>query len=243
MIDASKIISGHPNDVKHGNFVDLIGMKFNKLRIVEFLGFYPRGKSAVSVWKCICDCGKESIGLGFRIKSGTKKSCGCLLGVWLKGRKGMPIHPNALAAVTTHNESKGKNQTPEYKAWLSMKGRCLYKGTKSYERYGGRGIKVCERWLHSFENFLADMGRKPTKEHSIGRIENDGNYEPGNCKWSTKEEQQSNTCVSRLIAYKGKTQTIAQWARESGIKKITLYQRFNRGWTTEKCLNEPIQKH
>lgn len=126
-----------------------------------------------------------------------------------------------------------------YQSWLSMRHRCLNEKHDAYPRYGGRGIKVCERW-DSFENFLADMGERPDGT-SIDRVNNDGDYEPGNCRWATTQEQFANRRNTRLITYQGVTQTLAELARSVGVARATLHRRiFRSGLSVEEALAIPL---
>lgn len=134
-------------------------------------------------------------------------------------------------ATTTH----GMTGTPTFISWDSMKQRCLNPKHKSYSDYGGRGVKVCKRWLESFENFLADMGEHPDGM-TLERDEVDGDYEPSNCRWATSKEQGNNRRNSRHITMGGKTMTIAQWAEELGMSRQALRHRINSNWTEEDIL-------
>jgi hypothetical protein len=135
-------------------------------------------------------------------------------------------------------DNKGRN-TPEYKSWAHMKARCNSETNHKYHLYGARGIKVCDRWLNNFENFLADMGQKPSPLHTIDRIDNNGNYEPSNCRWATKKEQGRNTRTNLLITHNGKTMTLIEWSELSGVNKITLRNRISLyGWSVEKALTK-----
>jgi len=120
-----------------------------------------------------------------------------------------------------------------------MKRRCYNPNTPYYHLYGGRNITVCGRWKDSFVNFLADMGPKPSPEHTIDRIDNDGNYEPDNCRWATKMEQSHNSRKARLITYNGETLCLREWARRLGIGHMALSTRLNRGWSLKKALTTP----
>jgi len=130
--------------------------------------------------------------------------------------------------------------SPEYATWFSMKHRCYNPKSTSYQRYGGRGIKICNLWIDSFENFLADMGSKPTPKHSIERKNNAGDYAPDNCVWATPKEQANNRRSNTVLTHKGRSQTIAQWAFETGIDASVIYARLNDGWTSDRALSEPI---
>ena len=137
----------------------------------------------------------------------------------------------------------GKFRTPEHTAWMNMKYRCNKPSTKGYERYGGRGIKVCEQWNSrlGFIAFLNDMGERPTPNHTLERIDNNGNYEPSNCRWATKQEQQNNKRNNRLIEYKGRKQSMSTWARELGLNINTLKTRLNMyHWSEERALSTPV---
>ncbi len=124
----------------------------------------------------------------------------------------------------------GKSHSPEHLSWKGMRLRCLYPSHQNYRLYGGRGIKVCERWLHSFPNFLADMGEKPTPKHTIDRIDPDGNYEPGNCRWATMAEQADNKRTTRHLSFNGTTRNLNTWARHLDISTSTLNERIKRDW-------------
>lgn len=134
----------------------------------------------------------------------------------------------------------GMNKTPTHNTWYGMKQRCLYKKDKDYLSYGGRGIKVCKRWL-TFKNFLEDMGIKPIGL-TLDRINNDGNYEPSNCKWATRKEQQRNRRIKAWVYnYNGITQSLKQWAKIVKIKESILRNRFYLGWPTERIFNEVVR--
>jgi hypothetical protein len=161
---------------------NLIGQRFGRLTAIQSNG---TGELKHTTWKCQCDCGKivPSVPTG-NLSSGNTRSCGCLH---------REIH-RALAKVkfTKHGGCPKGNESPEWTSWRSMKRRCEDPKNNAFIYYGGRGIKVCDRWAHSFENFLADMGKKPVPGYSLGRIDVNGNYEPGNCKWESPREQVRN---------------------------------------------------
>lgn len=139
-----------------------------------------------------------------------------------------------------HGEAGQGRWSVEYASWCLMKNRCLCSSASGYVYYGGRGIKVCERWLNSFPNFLVDMGRKPTPQHSLDRYpDKDGDYEPGNCRWATRSEQSDNTRLTRLITFQGETLSIKAWSRRVGIPYNALYWRIEQGWLVEKAMTQP----
>ncbi len=204
-------VMNHP-----ANFYDRIGFRYSRLVVIGYAGQTVGKKSR---WLCRCDCGSEKIVSGANLQRGSVLSCGCF------GREA------ARLRLFTH----GQTNSLEYKSWCGMKDRCTNSNSKDYPRYGGRGIKVCKRWL-KFENFLADMGRKPTPKHSIEMVGNFGNYEPGNCKWATAAEQSNNRRSSRFLTYMDSTLTITQWASRVGIRKSTIRERLERGWGVAEAL-------
>jgi len=127
--------------------------------------------------------------------------------------------------------------SPEYQAWTDIKSRCLRPSHKAFPHYGGRGIKICDRWLYSFNNFLSDLGQRPSKLHSVDRIDNDGNYEPSNCRWATKLEQSTNRRNTKWIVYNEEKISVSAFARIAGVKATNMHSRINRGWTMEECLH------
>jgi hypothetical protein len=166
--------------------VDMKGQKFSRLTVIERA---PSDKDGNAMWLCICSCGNRLIVLGRSLRRNRTKSCGC----WYKEAIGL--------RVRKHGNCMNYEITSEYSSWMNMKARCSNQDHGSFARYGGRGIMICPRWM-KFENFLADMGKKPSSRHSIDRINNDGNYEPSNCRWATRKQQAANMTMipKRLIA-------------------------------------------
>lgn len=159
--------------------IDLKNKTFGRLLVI---GRAENNAAGRARWLCYCMCGKEKIFLSYNLLSGHSSSCGCL------NRE--IASDNAIDRNTVHGHNESGNSSPTHKSWNGMKLRCLYPNHISYKNYGGRGIKICDRWLN-FSNFLEDMGERPIGK-TLDRMDNDGNYEPNNCKWSTKIEQQNN---------------------------------------------------
>ena len=157
---------------------DLMGMKFGRLRAKCIVG--KEAKTRRLLWLCICDCGNELNVSSVSLKNGNTKSCGCLQRDWARKK---------ARDFRTHRATK----TPEWNSWQSMKQRCLNPHHKKFKYWGGRGITVCDHWRNSFQNFLSDMGLKPSRSYSLDRFpNNNGNYEPGNCRWATVTQQLRN---------------------------------------------------
>lgn len=172
---------------------------------------------------CTCDCGKTK---EFTVSWLTYRH--------LKKRTSQPVHCGCL--MIKHGLSAAK--PPEYGVWQAMVQRCTNPNNQAFHCYGGRGITVCNRW-REFLTFYADMGQRPSAEHSIDRINNDGNYEPGNCRWATREVQDQNTSRIRRLEVNGITRTIAEWSKATGMPRSAIWSRLNMGWTAEEVITRP----
>lgn len=204
-------------------FIDLTGKRFERLLVIKKLG---TNRWRNSYWLCRCDCGKEKIILGYNLKNGHTQSCGCL---FKEGNN------------TKHGHSTTIKVSKTYEAWAHIIQRCTNPNNKDYYNYGGRGIKVCKRWL-KFENFLKDMGEAP-EAHQIDRINNNGNYCKSNCRWTTSKINNRNRRDNRLITHEGEKQCLAAWAEEYQIDYRLLWQRIYRDkWSIEKALTTPTRK-
>lgn len=179
---------------------------------------------------CRCDCGTEKTLYLKSLTDGNRNSCGCL-----RSEVNRIVH-------TKHGQARDTGVGPEYSSWISLKNRCLNPNSPSYPDYGRRGITVCLRWLDSFENFRSDMGPRPSKKHSIGRIDNNGNYEPDNCRWETQTQQSRNTRSNVFVTLNGKTLCVKDWARLFEISLSTVYSRMSRGWEAPLALTTPVRR-
>lgn len=162
------------------------------------------------VWNCKCECGNDAVIYATNLVRGLTKSCGCYR-----------IETSGLANLS-HGHSVGEKCTSEYRSWCSLLSRCNNPNYRKFKDYGGRGIKVCDRWTNSFENFLSDMGLKPSLSHSIDRIDNDGNYEPSNCRWATIAQQSRNRRSNVWYEYNGIKMVVKDWAEALNVKEGTL---------------------
>lgn len=174
-------------------------------------------------WLCQCDCGKQVTCFTVNLTRNHSTSCGCY------------SREKAKQRATKHGES---HSAPEYVAWYEMQKRCLDEKNHKYSIYGARGITICDRWLNSYENFLADMGRRPSPKHSLDRIDVNGNYEPSNCRWASVKEQANNRRDNIHITWNGVTKTLSQWAESTGIKYATIRWRFHAGWSPLSIFEE-----
>jgi len=206
---------------------EFIGQKFNKLTIISNK-FTCNKKTYVNA---ICECGNVKKYRLDGIKSGHAKSCGCIALLWAKNL--------AKQVLTTHNMSRSS----EYIIYADIKKRCYNNKYKDFENYGGRGIKVCDRWLKGFENFYKDMGDRPTLNHSIDRIDVNGNYEPLNCRWATQKEQCNNKRNNKKVILNGVEIKLNEYCDKNNLNYQIISSRINSGWSVEKSFLEPMNNH
>lgn len=177
-------------------------------------------------WRCKCDCGAIKDIRGKHLWSGKIKSCGCFR------------VENSRTAFTKHGYARKNQISPTFASWSSMIDRCRNRNNNAYDRYGGRGITVCDRWK-KFENFLADMGERPA-QLTLERRDNDKGYSPDNCYWATYKQQGRNTCRNRVIEMDGTARCLAEWAEMYKVNSDLVWNRLRLGWTPLKALTEPI---
>jgi hypothetical protein len=201
----------------------LIGRRFGRLLVMSFAGSTHSG----SRWSCLCDCGKMTETYGFALKDGATTSCGCRA-------------KECLDLRTTH----GGSDLPEYGVWEAMHARCYNKNHESYKNYGAKGVGIYEGWRgpDGFKNFLVDMGRRPSSAHTIERKRSEEGYAPDNCYWATRIEQNNNTSRNHRVTYNGRTQTLAQWGRELGIRAELIRKRLHLGWSVDRAFTEPVSR-
>lgn len=191
----------------------MIGETFGKLTVI-----YESDRK--NHYVCKCDCGNVSTVLKYNLLKGNTKSCGCTR-----------LTQNGLS----------KKYVAEHNVWRKLISRCNNKNDRSFNDYGGRGISVCGSWINSFEQFLSDMGQRPSSKHSIDRINNDGNYEPSNCRWATRKVQANNCRKNHVVTYRGEKYTIAQLAEATNIPRARLTLRINTlKWSVEDAVNRPL---
>ena len=199
--------------------LDLTGKTFGRLTVLRDSGETRGGDT---MWDCVCRCGIKKAYRGYLLRKGITKSCGCLLKDWVKTQ------------FTTH----GLSETPEFHTWTDMHSRCYNPKATGYPRYGALGIKISKEW-HSFENFFADMGQKPTAGHSIDRTDNSKGYCKSNCRWATNLEQGRNT--SRVIRFSiGSVEhCLTEWAELAGVPASRIRGRLLLGWGYERAVYAP----
>jgi hypothetical protein len=196
---------------------DLTGQRFGLLTVIQYAG---ASSTRTSLWVARCECGNEKTVRRASLIDGLTKSCGCL--------------------HAPHGETRNHATSPEWNSWSAMRARCENQSDPAWKDYGGRGVRVCERW-QTFEVFLADMGRRPTSSHSIDRFpDKNGNYEPSNCRWATKKEQARNTRQNRILEYNGEALCMAEWAERLGVRPQRIHARLKRGWSVARALTEPV---
>ena len=199
--------------------LDILGSRFGKLVAVEEM---PR-KDGMRQWRMRCDCGAEIVTLQKNFASGgTRRSCGC--------------------ANTQPNQLHGMSTSPEYKHWINMITRCETPSATGFQHYGGRGIRVCDRWRKDFMAFYSDMGPRPSPRHSVDRIDVNGPYSPENCRWATQKVQARNTRVNHTVRLNGRSMPLAEAAENAPVPYNTVLYRIRRGWSVEDAVSREQQR-
>ena len=205
---------------------DLTGKIFGSLTVIGSAGRHP--KKRIALWLVRCVCGTEKALRKSTLTSGGSRSCGC------------QMRALQAAAHMTHGlKQKDGKTTPEYHSWQAMKTRCKNPKSRCFKDYGGRGIKVCDRWDRSFVDFLSDMGPRPPGT-SLDRIDLSLGYEPGNCRWATSKQQASNRSDNVFLIHDGQRMCLAEWSTKTGLKSDAIAARLRRGWSVDRALTEPL---
>lgn len=184
-------------------------------------------KHRAANWLFKCECGSDYIARPDQVRRGVIVSCGCYREEKAAER---------TSARATHGHSSNGKLSSEYNSWRNMRDRCDNPANEMFQNYGGRGIKVCERWDNSFENFLADMGPKQPGQ-TVDRIEVNGNYEPGNCRWLSHKDQMRNMRTNRIVTYQGREMTLAEACELSGLPRSRLAARLRAGWSMDRIFS------
>ena len=204
--------------------IDLTGQKFGRLTVIERSDNVLVGNQSKTAWKCICDCGKEIVVASQYLRNGDTKSCGCFQREFA-GRK------------------HGFSKTRLYGIWCGIIRRCCNENDQAYRNYGGRGIKVCDEWKNNFMSFRKwALENGYSDKLSIDRIDNNGNYEPSNCRWATQMEQANNMRCNRILVYNGESHTAAEWGRITGLGGYRIRSRLHSGFTVEEAITLPKMK-
>ena len=201
------------------NFIDLTRQTFGRWTVLYRT---TNGANGQTRWYCRCSCGNVGIVAMGNLRNGMSRSCGCL----------------AKEITSRIKKIHGMRHSPEWRIWSHMLERCRNPNCEKYYCYGGRGIKVCSRWLE-FVNFYADIGPRPSTKHTLERIDNNGDYCPDNCRWATWDEQRRNKRTNHLLTYNGETQPVVEWAKHAVVKYKTFKQRIADKWPIERALFTP----
>lgn len=221
--------------------IDLTGQRFGRLVVIERTEIDTARRPR---WLCKCDCGAYKVVSSVHLKNGSTKSCGCLR------REEVSKRSTEIARrIGKNNKTHGMRNTRLYHIWCGIKRRCLNPNAKPYDNYGGRGITICDEWKNDFMNFYNwAMANGYQENLTIDRKDNDGNYEPSNCRWASYEEQANNRRKAKYsnrthcIEFNGEIHSLMEWSEITGINYGTLQKRIKLGWTIEKALTESVKK-
>lgn len=211
---------------KQPTFIDIVGQRFGRLVVLRYAGSHKRG---YALWECLCDCGNVKTVIGSHLRTGSTRSCNCL----------------RSEETVKRNTKHGKTNTIAYRTWGRIIQRCVNPNAPDAVNYSERGIKVCAEWRHDFQAFYDHVSQLPNfgkKNYSLDRINNDGNYAPGNVRWATPLIQRRNQRRIHLLTYQGETKLFDDWAKEFGINRTTLYTRITElQWSVERALTTPVR--
>lgn len=204
---------------------NILGKRFGSLTVTKKLEMNNHREME---WLCLCDCGNEHISTTNRLKKGQTTCC----------------HSCAMKKISISNRKHGMEPRKLFHAYTNMKTRCYNSNYFLYHRYGGRGIQVCDEWLHSFSNFRSwALDNGYSEELTLDRIDNDGDYTPTNCRWVTVREQSNNRHTNRILTLNGEKDTMANWARRTNLPYWVIQERLDRyGWSEEEALTHPYRR-
>lgn len=219
--------------------IDMVGTKWGRLTVIA-RAVNLNGQGA---WLCLCECGRRGVVRGHALRDGTIQGCGnhrpkpkpmycvdCSKPITRYAKRCRSCDSRIKPRSVTHGRAKRKATLPEYEVWVQMKGKCFRQTHEAYKNYGARGITVCEEWRNNFQAFYDHVGPRASPKHTIERINNNGNYEPGNVKWATRHEQNRNQRSNVYLTVDGVTKCVADWEASSGTKRTTIYTRVKAGW-------------
>jgi hypothetical protein len=202
-------------------------------RFTRWLVLAPcRTEKGRLLWTCRCDCGVLRNLPKHQLVGRVSRSCGCLQKETVRQLR---------RSAATHGHARAGGRSAEYLCWRAMINRCENENVEHFEHYGGRGITVCPEWRSSFPTFLADVGIRPGAKFSLGRIDNDGNYEPTNVRWETTSQQARNRRSTRLLTAHGITLPLVDWAARTGLGRTAISQRLRHGWSEEDAVTKPLR--
>lgn len=200
--------------------IDLTNKRFGRLVVIAREGRW----GSQATWRCQCDCGKIHVAVSQTLRIGGTRSCGCLR---------EELRP-------TLGRTHGLSNTPEHNSWAGMLQRCTNPNLEKFSRYGARGITVCRRW-RKFENFIKDMGQRPSPNHSLDRKNNNRGYFPANCRWATPKQQARNSAKNRILENRGERRCLAEWAELSGVDESVIRGRIDDGWSVSDAIETPVR--
>lgn len=206
------------NSVYLKDFV--VGAKFNAWTVLAPAPYRKGSNRKIGRVVCRCACGQLRITSWADVRKGRSRCCGCL----------------GNAGTSKRFRKHGRTMHPMFSTWESMKYRCYNPKAKNFYLYGAKGVRVCDAWLNSLEQFCLDMGERPSPQHTIDRIDSNGNYEPSNCRWATPKEQARNTSRNRIITFNGETLCLKAWAERTGLTEMCIHGRLRAGWSIENTI-------
>lgn len=211
--------------------IPVIGERFGRLTVIAL----AEKTKKYRLWRCRCDCGNDTLVRSNQLNRSSVQSCGCLVKDAARDRGVRAVQRRA-----TNPQPPAESRSVEYRTWGAIIYRCTNPTAPHWKHYGGRGITICDEWRRDYRSFLAHMGRRPSADHSIDRINNDRGYEPGNVRWAVPVAQARNRSTATMLTAFGKTMSAVEWAETVGLNYGSLLNRIVRhGWSVERALTTP----